>query len=38
LSVFCGIDWASDHHDVVIIDGTGSLLTSARQGDLSRIA
>lgn len=33
MSVFCGIDWASDHHDVVIIDDTGSLLARARLDD-----
>lgn len=29
----CGIDWASDHHDVVLIDDTGSLLARARIDD-----
>lgn len=29
----CGIDWASDHHDVVLIDDTGSLLARARIND-----
>jgi len=33
LSVFCGIDWASDHHDVVLVDNTGSLLDKARIDD-----
>lgn len=33
LRVFCGIDWASDHHDVVIIDDTGLLRTRARLDD-----
>jgi transposase len=33
LSVFCGIDWASDHHDIVIIDDTGTLLARARLDD-----
>ncbi|MFE7333232.1 IS110 family transposase, partial [Streptomyces sp. NPDC057565] len=33
MSVFCGIDWASDHHDVVIVDDTGSLLAKARIDD-----
>lgn len=33
MSVFCGIDWASDHHDVVVVDETGSLLSRARIND-----
>jgi transposase len=33
LRVFCGIDWASDHHDIVIIDDGGSLLARARLDD-----
>ncbi|MGV9351858.1 IS110 family transposase [Streptomyces spiralis] len=33
MSVFCGIDWASDHHDVVLVDNTGSLLDKARIDD-----
>lgn len=31
--VFCGIDWASDHHDVAVIDGDGKLLAKARISD-----
>lgn len=31
--MFCGIDWASDHHDVVLVDDTGSLLARARIDD-----
>lgn len=30
---FCGIDWASDHHDIAVIDETGSLLARARMDD-----
>ncbi|UXY29925.1 IS110 family transposase [Streptomyces sp. HUAS TT20] len=33
MSVFCGIDWASDHHDVVLVDNAGSLLDKARIDD-----
>lgn len=33
--MFCGIDWASDHHDVVIVDASGSLLARARIDDTS---
>jgi transposase len=31
--VTCGIDWASDHHDVALIDHTGELLAKARIDD-----
>lgn len=31
--MFCGIDWASDHHDVALVDDTGSLLAKARIDD-----
>lgn len=31
--MFCGIDWASDHHDVALVDATGSLLAKARIDD-----
>src|SRR4051812_4504089 len=30
---FCGIDWAEDHHDIAIIDTTGTLLARARIGN-----
>lgn len=33
MRVFCGIDWASDHHDVALIDADGKLLAKARIGD-----
>lgn len=33
MRVFCGIDWASDHHDVALIDTDGKLLAKARIGD-----
>jgi transposase len=33
VSVFCGIDWASDHHDIAILDQDGRLLAKARIGD-----
>ncbi len=33
MKVFCGIDWASDHHDVAIVDGDGKLLGKARITD-----
>lgn len=33
ISVYCGIDWASDHHDVALVDHEGHLLAKARIGD-----
>lgn len=33
MKAFCGIDWASDHHDVAVVDGDGKLLGRARIGD-----
>ena len=30
---FCGIDWASDHHDIAVVDEAGSLLARARIDD-----
>lgn len=33
LRVFCGIDWASDHHDIAMVDDTGALLARARIDD-----
>ncbi|KJY40646.1 hypothetical protein VR46_26805 [Streptomyces sp. NRRL S-444] len=30
---FCGIDWASDHHDVAVVDHEGTLLGRARIDD-----
>jgi transposase len=31
--ILCGIDWASDHHDVAVIDPAGSKLGRRRIGD-----
>ncbi|WP_369362643.1 IS110 family transposase [Streptomyces sp. CG4] len=31
--VFCGIDWAEDHHDVAVVDEGGKLLAKRRIGD-----
>ncbi|MFD3880676.1 hypothetical protein [Streptomyces microflavus] len=31
--VFCGIDWASDHHDIAIVDASGALKARARIDD-----
>lgn len=33
MRVFRGIDWASDHHDVALVDTDGKLLAKARIGD-----
>ncbi|MFE4631248.1 IS110 family RNA-guided transposase [Streptomyces mirabilis] len=33
MKVFCGIDWASDHHDVALVDHDGALLARARITD-----
>lgn len=33
MRVFCGIDWACDHHDVALLDADGKLLAKARIGD-----
>src|SRR5579862_5743869 len=33
MDVFCGIDWAEDHHDIAVADGAGTLLARARIGD-----
>jgi len=33
LTLFCGIDWAQSHHDVAIINDTGTVVAQARVGD-----
>lgn len=33
MRVFCGIDWASDHHDIALVDGDGKLVARARISD-----
>ena len=33
MEVFCGIDWAEDHHDIVIVDRDGQLLARRRISD-----
>jgi hypothetical protein len=30
LSLFCGIDWATEHHDVAVIDGDGHVVARGR--------
>ena len=31
--VFCGIDWAEDHHDVALVDADGKLIGKRRIDD-----
>ncbi len=33
MEVFCGIDWAEDHHDVALVDTTGNVVGKRRIGD-----
>jgi hypothetical protein len=33
LNVFCGVDWAEDHHDVALVDGDGQLIAKRRITD-----
>jgi transposase len=33
MTVFCGIDWADDHHDIALVDDTGTVLLQHRIGD-----
>ncbi|MDF2273558.1 IS110 family transposase [Streptomyces coacervatus] len=33
MKVFCGIDWASDHHDIALVDTDGQLVARARIED-----
>jgi transposase len=33
LRVFCGIDWAEDHHDVALVDAEGKLIAKRRISD-----
>ncbi len=33
MDVFCGIDWAEDHHDIALVDRDGSLLAHQRVSD-----
>jgi transposase len=33
LDVFCGIDWAEDHHDIALVDRDGELLAHRRISD-----
>ncbi len=33
MNVFCGIDWAEDHHDIALVDRDGALLARLRISD-----
>ena len=33
MNVFCGIDWAEDHHDIALTDRDGNLLARRRISD-----
>jgi transposase len=33
MDVYCGIDWAEDHHDVALVDSSGKLLARMRISD-----
>ncbi|MCD0486078.1 IS110 family transposase [Streptacidiphilus sp. ASG 303] len=33
MKAYCGIDWASDHHDIALVDTEGKLVARARIGD-----
>jgi Transposase/Transposase IS116/IS110/IS902 family len=33
MDVFCGIDWAEDHHDIALVDAGGQLLARQRISD-----
>lgn len=33
MTVFCGIDWAEDHHDIAVVDEAGTLLARRRIDD-----
>jgi transposase len=33
MNVFCGIDWAEDHHDVAVVDRDGQMLARSRISD-----
>jgi transposase len=33
VAIFCGVDWAEDHHDVAVVDEQGALLARQRIGD-----
>ncbi len=33
MKVFCGLDWAEDHHDIALVDVDAGLVAKRRIGD-----
>jgi hypothetical protein len=33
VKVFCGVDWAEDHHDIALVDAQGQLIAKRRITD-----
>jgi hypothetical protein len=33
LELYCGIDWATDHHDVAVVDDDGHVVARGRVGN-----
>jgi hypothetical protein len=33
MEVYCGIDWAEQHHDIAVVDSAGRVLAQQRIGD-----
>jgi transposase len=33
LGLYCGIDWATEHHDVAVVDGDGRVVVRGRVGN-----
>ena len=33
MGLYCGIDWATDHHDVAVVDDEGRVVARARVGN-----
>ncbi len=33
MGLFCGIDWASDHHDIAVVNGEGQVLARGQVGN-----
>ncbi len=33
MTITCGIDWAENHHDVALVDGSGKLVAKRRISD-----
>jgi len=33
LGLYCGIDWASDHHDIAVFDDDGQVVARGRVGN-----